>query len=187
MYDTPTPTNTDVLEMFHAESETLRAAIKKHFQSHILEEDGELFAAGFKYYDQIGLLIERGILATARMLIVKNETISFNRVAHILITEFYNNKKAKANIDNTRAAFKELRTASNEVFDMFWHVSHLYKDISDERFIKHFNLMHSCAGPGTYTQLYDHIVQFSEIVAELDEKYVVPVLIKANRLYINKS
>ncbi len=187
MYDTDTPTNIDVLDMFHAESETLNTAIKKHFKYHILEEDGELFAAGSKFYDSVDLLVERGLLATARMLIVKNETISFNRVSQILLSEFYTKKKDRAKIDDIQATFKSLRAKSNEVFDMFWHVSHLHKDISDDRFIKHFKLMHSCAGPGRYTQLYDHLEKFSEIITELDSKYVVPVLIKTSRIFIDSD
>ncbi len=105
MYDTNTPTSIDVLDMFHAESETLYNAIRKHFKYHILEEDGELFAAGSKFYDSVDLLIERGILATARMLIVKNETISFNRVSQILLSEFYTKKKDRVKIDDTQVSF----------------------------------------------------------------------------------
>lgn len=184
MYDTPAPTTLDVLDMFHTESATLSNSIKQHFKHHVPEEDGELWAAGTKFYDPIDLLTERGILATARMLLVKEETISFTRVVQILLSDFYPKKKDKRGILALQSRFKTLRQESNEVFDMFWHVSHLHKDISDERFVKHFNLMHSCAGPGTYTTLYDHITDFSIIIDELDREYIVPILVSNSRLYL---
>lgn len=182
MYDTSTPTTVDILDLFHTESATLSDSTKKYFKYHILEEDGELWAAGTKFYDPIDLLTERGILATARMLLVKEETISFNRVSQILLSDFYTTKNDKKGIISLQSKFKKLRIESNEVFDMFWHVTHLHKDISDERFIKHFNLMHSCAGPGTYTRLYDHIVEFSELFDNLDDEFVIPVLTSKGRL-----
>src|SRR5687768_3603324 len=116
MYDTPVPTTLDVLDMFHPESATLSSSIKQYFKHHILEEDGELWATGTKLYDPIDLLIERGILATARILLVKEETISFNRVTQILISDFYPKKKDKQGIIALQSNFKTLRTESNEVF-----------------------------------------------------------------------
>ena len=65
---------------------------------------------------------------------------------------------------------------------MFWNVEHLHKDISDHRFQKYFNLRHSCAGPGTTTQLYDALIEVNLLINKLDSEYVEPILRKAGRL-----
>jgi hypothetical protein len=185
MYETGIPTSIDILDLFHIESSTLSEAIKQKFKHYLVKEDSMLWAPGTKLYERVDPLLERGIIATARMLLVKDETISFNRVSEILISEFCTKKKDEEDIKSLSKIFKALRTESNEVFDMFWHVSHLHKDISDERYIKHFNLMHSCAGPPTYALLYDHLIEFSNIISSLDDNYVMPVLIKNNRIYVD--
>mgnify|MGYP003480486799 FL=1 len=117
MYIDNTVTDIDVLEIFHIEAERFDEAIRNNFNVEVLRQDGELFPSGTRIYKHIDPIIERGIVATSRLLIVKGETSSFQSVCKLVNSELRAERRLK--LELLKLSFCKLRKNTNEILDMF--------------------------------------------------------------------
>jgi hypothetical protein len=142
-----------------------------------------LWAEGVVLYEQVDPMIERGIIATSRLLISDGETISFPRVSNIMSALHRSDTDMLKDIKLHKKDFNEIKLSSGESFDRFWNVRHLHIDINDERYDKQFAIMHSCMGPPAVAELFSNIERISQTLEKFSKSIVKPTLIKAQLVY----
>ena len=172
-----------ILEHFYYESLGLSESCDTHLKGEKTKEDGVLFAKGTLIYDKIDPMVERGLVATARLLILNSQTIAYIKIIDLLKTIYSADKKKLKKVIKYENDFNKFTAYSIESFDRYWNVSHLHIDLKGERWQKHFNIQHSCMGVPALSELYLNIEKLAQMSASLSEELVKPVLIEKEMMF----
>lgn len=170
-----------ILKLFCNEALQLKSACFTHLVSTVTDETGELYDAGTLLYNDIDPMVERGIVATARLFLSENETIFIGRVANMAL-RFYRDDALKIKeIREFKKAIEKVRAESRDVFDRYWNVTHLHLDINDNRYEEQHNIFASCRGPLQYAYLLKTIEEISDLASNLSRQVIRPMLLESGR------
>ena len=166
-----------IFEIFLQESSELRAACRKHLKRHVTGKDGMLFEEGTVLFDSVEPMVFRGMIATSRLFMSSEQTLNLIKVANIVSATHKKNAQLIQEIRDLKKRFRQLVINSADTFDRYWNVTHLHKDLSDNRYARQYNISHSCMGPLEHAQVCMYLEELSQILGIFTERFINPILI----------